>query len=62
MVASLHLAGMRLRYVEWGDAPDTLLLLHDVAESAPIWAHVAERLAERGFRVVAFDLRGAAGL
>jgi len=60
-VASLLCPGMRLRYVEWGDAPDTLLLLHDVAEAAPIWAPVAERLAERGFRLVAFDLRGTAG-
>ncbi|KAK9844127.1 hypothetical protein WJX81_005239 [Elliptochloris bilobata] len=49
---------MRLRYAEWGDSQDTLLLLHDVAESAAVWAPVAQRLADRGFRVIAFDLRG----
>lgn len=49
---------MRLRYAEWGDGEDTLLLLHDVAEAAAGWAPVAQRLADRGFRVVAYDLRG----
>lgn len=52
-------AGMRLKYTEWGDGQDTLLLLHDVAESAAVWAPVALRLADRGFHVIAFDLRGA---
>ncbi len=50
---------MRLKYTEWGDGQDTLLLLHDVAESAAVWAPVAQRLADRGFHVTAFDLRGA---
>ena len=54
----IALLGMRLRYAEWGDGEDTLLLQHDVAEAAAVWAPVAQRLAERGFRVVAYDLRG----
>lgn len=55
---ALALLGMRLRYAEWGDGEYTLLLLHDVAEAAAVWAPVAQRLADRGFRVVAYDLRG----
>lgn len=39
-------------------AGPALLLLHAGGESRAVWAPVAERLAGRGFRAVAYDLRG----
>ena len=52
-------AGMRLRYFEWNaGGEDTVLLLHDLAEAAEAWAPVAEGLRQRGYRVLAPDLRG----
>ena len=53
-------AGMRLRYLHWGDAgnEEVVLLLHDVGEAAEVWSAVAEQLADEGYRVFALDLRG----
>ncbi|GAB4816799.1 hypothetical protein N2152v2_003845 [Parachlorella kessleri] len=50
--------GIRLRYLEWQGGEDVILLLHDVAEAADVWAETAARLQERGYRVFALDLRG----
>ena len=50
--------GLRLRYLEWGTSGDVVLLLHDLGESADIWVPLAARLADRGYRVLAPDLRG----
>lgn len=50
--------GMRLRYLEWGSGTDVVLLLHDIAEAAEIWAPISARLGERGYRAIAIDLRG----
>ena len=50
---------MRLRYLEWGaQHRDAVLLLHDVGEAGEAWAPVAERLAGRGYRALAPDMRG----
>jgi hypothetical protein len=50
--------GLRLRYLEWGTSGDVVLLLHDLGESADIWVPLAARLADRGYHVLAPDLRG----
>lgn len=51
--------GMRLHYFEWNSGgEDTVLLLHDVGEAAEVWATLAERLRQRGYRVYALDSRG----
>ncbi|KAL4434201.1 hypothetical protein ABPG75_000642 [Micractinium tetrahymenae] len=52
--------GLRLRYLEWGPSgsSEVVLLLHDLGEAADIWRHVGARLADRGYRVLAPDLRG----
>ena len=59
-------AGLRLRYLECcsgsggGGGGDVVLLLHDAGEAAEVWLPtVAPRLAQRGYRVLALDLRGA---
>jgi pimeloyl-ACP methyl ester carboxylesterase len=54
--------GMRLRYLEWpshsGADRETVLLLHDVGQSAEIWHAIALKLSERGYSVCALDTRG----
>ena len=50
--------GLRLRYLEWGASGDVVLLLHDLGESADMWVPLAARLADRGYHVLAPDLRG----
>ncbi len=56
----LYLNNLRLHYLYWnldhGDRP--LVLLHGLASNARIWELVAPHLAEQGFRIYAFDLRG----
>ena len=51
--------GLRHHVVEWGepDAP-TVLLAHGFLDLAWSFRDVAQRLAERGFRCVAWDWRG----
>lgn len=53
-------AGLRLRYLEWGPSgsSEVVLLLHDLGEAADIWRRIGARLAQRGYRVLAVDLRG----
>lgn len=54
--------GMRLRYLEWNSGgEDAVLLLHDIGECTDVWGPLAERLRQRGYRVIALDLRGAPG-
>ena len=51
-----------MRYVERGAGRQTVVLLHDLAESCLVWETLADFLDDMGFRVVAPDLRGARGL
>jgi pimeloyl-ACP methyl ester carboxylesterase len=56
--AFLSINGLRLRYLEWGDAgAPTILLLHGFSSTAQAWQKVGEALASR-YRVVALDQRG----
>ncbi|PRW58774.1 alpha beta hydrolase [Chlorella sorokiniana] len=51
--------GLRLRYLEWGSgSKDVVLLLHDCGEAAEVWRPIGPRLDDRGYRVIAPDLRG----
>lgn len=51
--------GMRLCYTEWSrGGEETLVLLHDAGSASGAWAAVAGKLAQRGFRVIAPDMRG----
>ncbi|RSN17570.1 alpha/beta hydrolase [Streptomyces sp. WAC 05977] len=54
---SLDLGGVTLRGTVTGTG-STVLLLHAGGERRAVWAPVAAVLARRGFRSVAFDLRG----
>ena len=53
--------GLRLHYVEWGDASitprPTMILLHGIARHAHTFDHIAPELA-RTYRVLAVDMRG----
>jgi pimeloyl-ACP methyl ester carboxylesterase len=51
---------MKLKVHEWGSpaAEKTALLIHGVMSSAGTWVRVAPLLVERGYRVIAPDLRG----
>ena len=51
---------VRLQYLEEGDGPETVVLVHGYASSAILWRYTMERLAASGrFRVIAFNNRGA---
>ena len=51
---------VRLQYLEAGDGPATVALVHGYASSAILWRYTMERLAASGgFRVIAFNNRGA---
>lgn len=48
-----------LSYLEWGArAGPAAILLHGITSNAQAWWRVAPRLAERGLRVLAFDMPG----
>jgi pimeloyl-ACP methyl ester carboxylesterase len=50
--------GLRLRYLEWGEASaPAILLLHGFSSTALAWRNVGEALASR-YHVVALDQRG----
>src|SRR5215471_2711860 len=54
----LAINGLRLRYLEWGDAAaPPILLLHGFSSTAQAWQQVGEALAAR-YHVVALDQRG----
>jgi pimeloyl-ACP methyl ester carboxylesterase len=42
----------------WGDGPALALLVHGISSSSRTWWRTGPALAERGFRVLAVDLRG----
>ena len=50
--------GVDLNVWEWPGAAATFVLLHGLASNARTWSQVAELLARRGHRVVAYDQRG----
>src|SRR5690242_18821717 len=50
--------GTRLRYVDRGEGPDTVVLVHGWKGSHRKWDPAVHRLAEAGFRVIAYDHRG----
>lgn len=57
-VLSVRGMGLSLRVLEWGSGDDVVVMVHGLQDGAWSWDLVAPTLAERGFRVVAPDLRG----
>ncbi|MFF6784556.1 alpha/beta fold hydrolase [Streptomyces sp. NPDC012510] len=49
---------MRLNTREWGAGERTALLVHGIMSDSRTWRRVGPALAERGYRVIAVDLRG----
>jgi pimeloyl-ACP methyl ester carboxylesterase len=49
---------MKLNTREWGSGDRLALLVHGVMSDSRTWRLVAPALAERGYRVIAVDLRG----
>lgn len=49
---------MRLNTREWGEQGPIVLLVHGILSDSRTWRLVGPALAERGYRVVAVDLRG----
>jgi pimeloyl-ACP methyl ester carboxylesterase len=57
-MSSFSLDGQRLAYTEYGEGPRLTVLLHGLLFSQRMHAALARALAERGHRVVTFDLLG----
>lgn len=49
---------MQLNTHEWGSGDRTALLVHGIMSDHRTWRRVGPALAERGYRVIAVDLRG----
>ncbi|PWI14559.1 alpha/beta hydrolase [Streptomyces sp. Act143] len=49
---------MQLHTREWGTGDRTALLVHGIMSDSRTWRRVGPALAERGYRVIAVDLRG----
>ncbi|MGZ6827500.1 MAG: alpha/beta fold hydrolase, partial [Mycobacteriales bacterium] len=49
---------MRLHLRTWGTGPRSALLVHGFSDDATTWWQVGPALADRGFTVLAPDLRG----
>ncbi|WP_053646669.1 MULTISPECIES: alpha/beta fold hydrolase [unclassified Streptomyces] len=49
---------MRLHTTTWGSGDRTVLLVHGIMADHRTWRRVGPALADRGYRVVAVDLRG----
>ncbi|MDX3628801.1 alpha/beta hydrolase [Streptomyces europaeiscabiei] len=49
---------MQLSTREWGAGDRTALLVHGIMSDSRTWRRVAPALLERGYRVIAVDLRG----
>lgn len=49
---------MRLFTHEWGDGDRLAVLVHGITSDGATWRRVAPALVERGYRVIAPDLRG----
>lgn len=58
--AFLEVDGLRLHHLEWAGGVETVpvVCLHGVTGHAWVWHDVAQELADAGWRVLAFDLRG----
>ena len=54
----LEIRDLNLHYEEWGEGP-AILLIAGIPAIASDWQPVAERLASRGRRVIAYDNRGS---
>ncbi len=55
----IDIRGLRLCLCSWGPEEGPLVLcLHGILEQGAAWSEVAIRLAQRGYRVIAPDLRG----
>ncbi len=55
----LNVRGLNLCLCTWGPETGPLVFcLHGILDQGAAWSEVAERLAEKGYRVVAPDLRG----
>jgi pimeloyl-ACP methyl ester carboxylesterase len=52
-------SGVRLHYVTAGEGERVIVLLHGFPQTWWEWRHLIPVLADSGFRVVAFDYRGA---
>jgi pimeloyl-ACP methyl ester carboxylesterase len=52
---------VRLNFVTAGDGADTIVLIHGWPQTWWEWRYVIQPLADKGFRVVAVDYRGAGG-
>ena len=52
---------MKLNTREWGSGDRTALLVHGIMSDSRTWRRVGPALAERGYRVIAVDLRGHGG-
>lgn len=50
--------GLTHHILEWGGGPRTVVLLHGYLDQAASFVWIAERLAQRGLRVLAPDFRG----
>jgi pimeloyl-ACP methyl ester carboxylesterase len=60
--SSREVGGVRLRFLVWGPAGGTpVVLLHGGSSSAATWEGFAASLAAAGYRVMAPDLRGHGG-
>lgn len=55
---TLEAAGMRWRYLQWGDQGPTVVLWHGITSDAHNWWRVGPLLAGLGCRVLAPDLPG----
>jgi pimeloyl-ACP methyl ester carboxylesterase len=49
---------MKLSTRSWGSGERTALLIHGIMSDSRTWRRVGPALAERGYRVIAVDLRG----
>lgn len=58
--AFLEVDGLRLHHLEWAGGAEAapVVYLHGVTGHAWVWHDVAQELADAGWRVLAFDLRG----
>jgi pimeloyl-ACP methyl ester carboxylesterase len=52
---------MKLNTREWGGGDRVALLVHGIMSDSRTWRRVGPALAERGYRVIAVDLRGHGG-
>lgn len=57
-VGALEGAGVRLRYSRWRGGGRPILVLHGGGQTRHAWEESAAHLGERGWDVVALDLRG----